>query len=140
MEFPLEFYQSLVNEVHELYFGDLDQLVTNVERIPFSSFNVLSFYREFVSQNKPCIITGAVDHWPAVRNWKDMNYLADRLNDVEVSVDVTPNGRADSIDDSFNYFVLPEERRMKFRDFLQHFRKSANEVLYIQHQNSSFTT
>ena len=63
------------------------------------------------------------------------------LNNSVVSVDATPNGRADAISDDSKYFVLPEERKMKFPDFVKLFsNREKHEVLYLQHQNSSFTT
>jgi hypothetical protein len=34
-----------------------------------------SFYKNFVSQNKPCLIKNAIAHWPAMAKWKDSEYL-----------------------------------------------------------------
>ncbi len=33
------------------------------------------FKGEYVAQSRPCIIRGAVSHWPATRKWRDRNYL-----------------------------------------------------------------
>lgn len=59
-----------------------------------------------------------------------------------VTVDVTPDGFGDAIV-SEKYFVIPEQRKMKFKEFLKIFQpnnNNTNEVFYIQHQNSNFTS
>jgi hypothetical protein len=33
------------------------------------------FIGEYVSNSKPCVIRGAVKHWPAVQSWRDKNHL-----------------------------------------------------------------
>jgi len=56
----------------------------------------LEFARDFVHQNRPCIITGAMDDWPAMSKWTD-DYLLSKLAGIEVSINVTPNGRGDAV-------------------------------------------
>src|SRR6185437_11463937 len=35
-----------------------------------------AFFRsEFVAQSRPCMIKGAVRHWPATTKWRDKEYL-----------------------------------------------------------------
>ena len=34
-----------------------------------------SFYDNFVSLNKPCLIKNAISHWPAMNKWSDKEYL-----------------------------------------------------------------
>src|SRR5262245_2917368 len=36
----------------------------------------VSFRREFVDKNKPCLVKGAVAHWPAVERWQSKQYLS----------------------------------------------------------------
>lgn len=59
--------------------------------------------------------------------------------DLEVSVAVTPNGYADAVD--AGRFMLPEERKMTFSQFLGILDKpdSVNGIFYIQKQNSNMT-
>ncbi|RHY35499.1 hypothetical protein DYB32_000014, partial [Aphanomyces invadans] len=59
----------------------------------------MEFYRHYVSKNIPVIITHAVDHWPALTKWTD-EYLTDTLGDAQVTVDVTPSGYGDAVNDS----------------------------------------
>ena len=34
-----------------------------------------SFYDNFVSLNKPCLIKNAISHWPAINKWQNQGYL-----------------------------------------------------------------
>jgi hypothetical protein len=36
------------------------------------------FLRDYVSASRPCIIRGAVRHWPALQKWSDRDYLKSR--------------------------------------------------------------
>ena len=56
-----------------------------------------------------------------------------------MTVAVTPNGYADAITDG--KFVMPEERRMTFADFLDILDDpdKHNGVFYVQKQNSNLT-
>ncbi|KAI7840470.1 hypothetical protein COHA_005772 [Chlorella ohadii] len=56
----------------------------------------LPFLRDYVAANKPVILTGVVSHWPAFANWTD-DYLCQLAGDTEVTVALTPNGRADAV-------------------------------------------
>jgi len=46
----------------ELY---LDKRVPTLQQIP----SPLVFYRDYVSANKPVVVRGAIEHWPAVHSW-----------------------------------------------------------------------
>lgn len=58
--------------------------------------SALQFYRDFVSPNRPCIISSAVDNWPALQKWSN-EYLHNKIGDTLVSVDLTPDGRGDAV-------------------------------------------
>jgi len=102
----------------------------------------LEFARDFVHQNRPCVITGAMDEWPAMSKWTD-DYLLERLAELELSINVTPNGRGDAV--AYHHdkevFVMPEERTMSFADFLENLRGSRSrgggDVFYLSHQNDN---
>lgn len=99
---------NLSSEAQELYLTDE---VPILEETP----SPLKFYREYVAPNIPVIFRGAVKHWPACTKWTS-EYLRNRIGDKVVTVAVTPNGYADAPNNG--YFVMPEERSMKFGDFL----------------------
>lgn len=99
---------QLCSEAKELY---LNNEVPILDIVP----TPLQFYRDWVSANKPVIIKGAVEHWPAIKKWS-FDYLRKKIGDKRVSVAVTPNGYADA--PNKGYFVMPEERFMLFADFL----------------------
>jgi ribosomal protein L16 Arg81 hydroxylase len=44
------------------------------------------FMGEYVSNSKPCVIRGAVKHWPAMQNWRDKNHLKNRCGHHNVSL------------------------------------------------------
>lgn len=98
----------------------------------------LEFHRRWVSPNVPVIIRGGVSHWEAVKKWTH-DYLRSRIGDLAVTVAVTPTGFADAVHGGV--FVTPEERVMKFGEFLDILEGSnpSKAVFYIQKQNSNFT-
>ncbi|CAL4162174.1 unnamed protein product, partial [Meganyctiphanes norvegica] len=99
---------TLSTESQELY---LNNDVTVLEEIP----SPLKLHRDYIAPNMPVIFRGAVKHWPAITNWTT-KYLRNKIGDKVVTVTVTPNGYADAPNNGF--FVMPEERSMKFGDFL----------------------
>lgn len=89
--------EALWEEVRELSLGQSGR----VERLDTPP-TPLQFLRDFVSQNKPCIISNATLHWPALSNWTSDSYLnqvlsASSASSQMVSVHLTPNGRADAL-------------------------------------------
>ena len=106
--------------------------------------SALEFMRDYVLPNRPCVITDAIEGWPATSRWTDQ-YLDERLGETPVSVNVTPNGRGDAVLDD-QYFVMPEERRMTFHGFLSALRNSrrdqgeGDDVFYLSHQNDNLRT
>ncbi|XP_050692234.1 bifunctional peptidase and (3S)-lysyl hydroxylase Jmjd7-like [Eriocheir sinensis] len=121
----------LSTEAQELY---LNSRVPVLAAAPLP----LPFFREWVAANKPVVVQGVTKRWPALTRWTH-DYLRDRLGHKEVSVAVTPNGYADAPCDGF--FVMPEERTMKFGQFLDIMENPESQpgVFYIQKQNSNFT-
>ena len=117
-------------EARELYLND-DMPCTYSIPTPFQ------FHVNYVSKNLPCIFRNAINKWPAIKAWNN-DYLEKKIGEKEITVAVTPNGLADAVVD--NMFVLPEERSMLMKDFLNLSKKTNfNEVYYIQKQNSNMT-
>ncbi|GAB2267821.1 Lysine-specific demethylase jmj32 [Dionaea muscipula] len=135
--------EALWEEVRELSLGN----TSKVERL-HSPPTPLQFMRDFVSPNKPCIISNALLHWPALALWPSDDYLCQALSTVEVSLHLTPNGRADSLvphpTDPTNSlcFASAHVQRMPSRDALDliqnNDRKYRNLVAYAQQQNDCF--
>jgi len=61
----------------------------------------LHFYKEYISENKPCKILGAIDNWGAMKKWRNLEYLKEKMGGREITVDITPDGFADSIYNKF---------------------------------------
>ena len=104
--------------------------------------------RDFVAPNRPCIITGVVGAWPAATRWTDDAYLRAATGTAPVAVNVTPHGRGDTVLPSAEHggdvFVLPQEQRMPFGDFLTALDASVDDpasasVPYVSAQDGSLT-
>eukprot|EP00898_Chlorokybus_atmophyticus_P008024 jgi/Chlat1/8222/Chrsp76S00616 len=128
-----------------------------VERVE-GPLSAAEFLREYVALNRPCIVTGAIEHWPALTKWSKM-HLREVIGTTPVTVDITPTGYGDAIvrapskDDATSsnhsngstteYFVTPHEENMAFGTFLDLLHRSradsSSGVPYVQHQNGSFT-
>ena len=44
-----------------------------IERVQCPSLNI--FLEKHMNAQRPCIITGGMDHWPALREWKDLGQI-----------------------------------------------------------------
>ncbi|KAL3679206.1 hypothetical protein R1sor_022162 [Riccia sorocarpa] len=86
-------FDNLSEEVRELSLGT-SGMVDRIKGPP----SPLEFLRNYVMPGRPCIITDALEHWPALRKWSN-DYLRSVLKDQRVSVHFTPDGRADAIVD-----------------------------------------
>ena len=83
-----DLFRWLSREVREL----MPREVPVLEKPP----TALEFCRNFVAANRPCVVRGAVDHWPARELWT-APYLSAALGDTPVSVNVTPTGLGDAL-------------------------------------------
>ncbi len=72
----------------------------------------VDFAREIYSRYHPAILVGMTDHWPASENWT-RDYLLSKLGDRKVSINLTPDGMADSIQTVLPHDALPEEGEEK---------------------------
>jgi len=99
-----------------------------VEEIDLQTLSPRVFSREFVHQNRPCVIRGGGKHWPAVTRWASLDYLKDKFGHQEVNVN-TRGIKPQTV----NMLTLSMERhrqaleykrcfvstaKMKFRDFV----------------------
>ncbi|CAB3378966.1 Hypothetical predicted protein [Cloeon dipterum] len=128
-----EGFKILQDTANDLY---LQGRVAEVEGAP----EPLEFLREWVSPNVPVILKKACKSFAACRKWSPQ-FLREKIGDQIVTVAVTPNGWADAVSDDGKFFMLPEERQMKFSDFLDRLNEKSelNPVFYMQQQNSNLT-
>jgi jumonji domain-containing protein 7 len=122
-----------------------DQL-TVVPRIHARDYTPLTFLREFVCPSKPCILLGAIDHWPALSLWLDPTHLVTHAGDATaVTLTWTPNGRADAIDEGDGTFTLPHEESVTLKEALDVMQGKTNATTipygspYVSSQNGSLT-
>ncbi|KAI8082624.1 jmjC domain-containing protein 7 [Gilbertella persicaria] len=106
--------------------------------------SALEFLRTSVHPNRPAIIKGAFDHWPARTQWTN-EYLRSKMGEATVTVAITPNGYADAVtfDPVTNkeYFAMPYEAHMTFNGFLDIMEGKviSDHAHYISLQNSSLS-
>ncbi|XVE59862.1 hypothetical protein DITRI_Ditri05aG0081300 [Diplodiscus trichospermus] len=130
--------ETLWEEVRELSLGN------SVDRLQ-SPPTPLQFLRDFVSQNKPCLISNAISHWPALSLWPSPSYLSTSLSSSLVSLHLTPNGHADAlVPRPFHpslCFVSAHVQSTPFPQALDLIRQRPNHlVAYLQQQNDCFRT
>jgi jumonji domain-containing protein 7 len=53
-------------------------------------------FSRIVRSNRPVVFRDCISHWPALRRWKDPEYLRETMGDQEITVAETPNGYAHS--------------------------------------------
>jgi hypothetical protein len=90
------------------------------------------FLSDYYSANRPVIITGMMEDWPALRRW-DLDYFAGRFGDREVEVQM---GREAS-----PQYEIEADRfvtRIRFGDFLHRVRSSGetNDFYLTAHNDS----
>lgn len=138
--------KKLWDEVRELSLGS-NSTIERLESPP----TPLQFLRDYVSQNKPCIIKNVSLHhqWPAFSLWPHPSYLSKTLgSSPPVSVHLSPNGRADSLvtlthprsGEISQCFASAHVERLPFDEALQLVSNSKNGdvVAYLQQQNDCF--
>ncbi|KAJ7095389.1 cupin-like domain-containing protein [Mycena belliarum] len=97
-------------------------------------------FARLVHISRPVLIRGV--EIPTMRFWDD-DYLAASMGETEISVAVTPNGRADAVTqgaDGKLYFVEPHVQKMKMADFLRSESvpdSDDSEIYYLQSQNGN---
>ncbi|KAF6158843.1 hypothetical protein GIB67_012486 [Kingdonia uniflora] len=126
--------EKLWSEVREVSLGRS----TSIERLDRPP-SPLQFLRDFVSPNKPFIISNTNLHWPALTKWNP-NYLSQALSQTTVSLHLSPNGRADSVvtlGDGGLCFASAHVQRMLFNDALKMVEEEGV-VAYLQEQNDCF--
>jgi hypothetical protein len=90
------------------------------------------FLREYYSTNRPVIITGMIDDWPAMRKW-NLDYFAEKFGDREVEVQMGRTAGA-------NYETEQEKftMRIRFGDFVEKVRTAgATNDFYLTAKNNS---
>lgn len=126
---------------------------TAIPRVPASSLTPESF-SALVALNRPVIICGALDAWPAYQKW-DVSYLRARYGGARVTYNVTPTGWGDAAipvanaipsseadaPASVHWFVKPEERSGSLAQALDAVldpsAAARGEIAYVSFQNDS---
>ena len=80
-----------------------------VDRIDASSLTDETFFLEYVLPNRPIVIRGAIDHWPALHKWSreyfEKNHSSQRVN----AAPLPPSGANVWFDNAAKWSHEPEE-------------------------------
>lgn len=121
-----------------------------VPRIHVSQITREDFLRDYVANNRPVVLLGAIDHWPAIQQWRDLDAFA-RAGKGAVTCSITPNGRADAVTSAGDseVFSKPSNVTMPFADCIDLIRRECTFardrspaacvhcVPYLSYQNDS---
>jgi hypothetical protein len=56
----------------------------SVPELQSETLDEATFMRKWVAKNRPCVVRGAVRHWPAVARWGDKDYWLERCDNFDV--------------------------------------------------------
>mmetsp|Transcript_11052 Transcript_11052/g.23699 ORF Transcript_11052/g.23699 Transcript_11052/m.23699 type:complete len:398 (-) Transcript_11052:325-1518(-) len=93
---------------------------STIARVDARFLTPLEFHQQFVSRNCPVILTHAMHNWPAMKTWTSVHslLLTNRIHpNTLVSVNCSPDGRADRVRRDLNLFVKPAKRSIPFSLF-----------------------
>ncbi len=94
------------------------------------------FLRDYYTTNRPVVITGMMDDWPAMRKW-NLDFFRDRFGDREIEVQMGRNAGA-------NYEIEREKfiKKIKMSQFIEMIRSSSgtNDFYLTANNNSSNKT
>jgi hypothetical protein len=65
-------------------------LAKTVEVVSSSELTRRRFFAEFVNENRPCLIKGAVRDWPAAARWRSPDYLREKCGAGAIQVRTVP--------------------------------------------------
>ena len=106
----------------------------------------LAFFKYAYSRYHPCILkSGLINDWKALGKW-NREYLCETIgNDKKVSVNLTKEGRADSVQyvesKDAEYFLYPAEAKMTMSEFFSCLEDpEAKVVAYLSQQNDNLRT
>jgi ribosomal protein L16 Arg81 hydroxylase len=94
--------------------------------------SALAFFQEFYHQNRPVIITGLMEHWPALQHWSPAYFKA-HLGHMTVEVMDGRAAHADYETASYKY-----KRSMSFGDFADRVAASGPSNDFYMVANNSF--
>ncbi|MBA4055269.1 MAG: hypothetical protein C0490_11195 [Marivirga sp.] len=83
------------------------------------------FKNEFVNHNKPCVIKGAINHWPAIEKWRDRKYWLKTSKNVPVYL-ARNNGH--EVTEKTNIGLL----KMNFHDAINRLYDNVDFLFYVQ--------
>jgi hypothetical protein len=95
------------------------------------------FLEGYYGLNRPVLITGMMDDWPALRKW-NLDYFGEKFGDREVEVQVDRKAGGDDAELERTNYAL-SNRRMRFSEFIERVRTSGvtNDFYMTANNNAS---
>lgn len=100
---------DFINEYRGFSFDDDSSREPQIDRIPLSDLTPESFYEQYISQRKPCVVIGTLDGWKVPQQWTS-TYLKSKAGNVQVTVEKRESDNAK--------FGKGNEVKLSFGEFL----------------------
>lgn len=105
-----------------------------VDSIDASAISPEQFQREYVARNRPCVLRGAVTHWPAFERWQHPDYLKSKVDNVMLSARSAPTAEYVGVADQAIRADLEAKDRaifehITFHDFIDRATTSAEQLV-----------
>lgn len=91
-----------------------------VDSVDAASISPEQFHRDYVARNRPCVLRGAVKHWPAFERWHQPAYLKSKVGDVMLSARSAPTAEYVGVADEAIRADLEVKDRAIFEDISFH--------------------
>jgi jumonji domain-containing protein 7 len=85
---PMRPFLRLRNSVKDFMVPREIPVVDNIDPV--------CFLRDYVAQNRPVLLRGMIQHWPALSRWS-LAYFREKIGDRSITVAVTPDGYGDAV-------------------------------------------
>ncbi len=119
--------QSTTRILHQL-----QSLAPNAARIDRRhNLSATDFFIDYYAANRPVIVSGWIDHWPA-RRWT-LEYLSTSCGELDVEIMWGRDGNADYETRSHDF-----KKREKFRDFVARLATADSDDFYLVANNGFF--
>jgi hypothetical protein len=98
----------------------------SIDIIHAKDLDPIQFKSNYWATNKPLLIKGAVEHWPANKKWRDLNYLLQNTSDSQISV------RREPINESIITPLQSEYHPLALSDFFRELQDGSSNPIFFR--------
>ncbi len=113
------------------------QNAMEVDSVSAETISQAEFYEKYVKRNRPCLLVGAVKHWPASKKWRDIDYLKKKTANVDFLMRKDPPAEQTGFikDKALRESLSDQNRNIliktTFHDFLGQCNPDNRHVLFV---------